>query len=168
MDFCWEFLSYAYLGLTQLPTYTLGLEALFIFVSGAIWKLLSLFRWTVRADTLQKILDNYGDLIKFWPIILADTADQGSIAKLIGVQSKIRKDVQVGNNVSIGDNVTVAKKSQIGDDVQIGNGTIIRKDVVIGAGAIIGNNVTIRNGATILPGATVPDGTVVPKNSTFP
>lgn len=49
----------------------------------------TLFRWTVKADTLQSVLDNYASLITLWDEILEVDIDSDVRAKVLGIKSQM-------------------------------------------------------------------------------
>lgn len=51
-----------------------------------------LYRWTVRADSLKSLLDNYGKVLLLTEELMEDqNLDADTNVKLVGIQSKMRQ-----------------------------------------------------------------------------
>lgn len=49
-------------------------------------------RWTVRADCLKSVLNNYSELLHLWDVCIEDgIADSEMKARIMGVQSQMKK-----------------------------------------------------------------------------
>ena len=97
----------------------------------------------------------------------------GLLTPIIGDNTTIANNVQLGTGVVIGDNAVVQYGSSIGDYSQIGDGTSLGVRARIGDGAVVGadsdigyyvwvgDNATIGDNTTIQPRSRVYDGAVL-------
>ena len=48
-------------------------------------------RWTVRAETMSKILSNYAYLQELWPLLRKECKDASALSRIIGVQARMQQ-----------------------------------------------------------------------------
>lgn len=48
-------------------------------------------RWTVRAGTMMKILENYPYLMQLWPQLRAETKEQAALSRIIGIEARMKE-----------------------------------------------------------------------------
>lgn len=85
---------------------------------------------------------------------------------LIGGNSILLGDIEIGASSVIQGNVTIAHRSKIGRHVQIGANSHIDGSCIIGDNVVIGKSVTLLPGCRIPAGTVVADGTTLSKAST--
>lgn len=94
--------------------------------------------------------------------------DQTSTGLIIGPQSVITTDTNIGNHSIINVGATISHDCDLGEYVTISPGVHIGGNVKLGDGVFIGIGAVIKNGITIAEGSVIGAGSVVIKNIDTP